>query len=302
MEANCISTKTSLQNSKSSMSSVTLERVRGSPTTGFWPGCQAPDFRDVPFLQGGAATTLTLSSLRGSAVLLLFLSDFGYIGPTELELVEQLGSNCRLVAVSTGSLVGQQAFLNTPRCPIHVEGLHSCRGEGGGQGLANTLVEDRGGAIARAFGVSGEGSSYRCLVTLLTDPSYRAMVLLDTRGEVVVRQVGDLPLGLGSGELARVVREQQVASTPMEEEEGGSELGDQVVGDHGVQAGEVFHGPRSGVSSHASGVLEATAVEEAVAAEGSSSGEQRVMRPFTMCTCPWDFAHTTFLHEYTKSE
>ena len=152
----------SLQNNKPSSISLTSKAM--TPTIGFWPGCQAPDFRDVPCLQGGAAATLTLSSLKGSAVLLLFQPvDFGYIGPTELELVERLGSDCRVVAVSTGSLVGKQAFLNTPRCllppPFKVI---PCRSEGGGQGLAITLVEDRGGAIARAFGVSSEGSCYRC--------------------------------------------------------------------------------------------------------------------------------------------
>ena len=261
------SPKMSLQNSKPSTSTLTSEVV--TPTTGFWPGCQAPDFRDVPCLQGGAAATLTLSSLKGSAVILLFQPvDFGYIGPTELELVERLGSDCRVVAVSTGSLVGKQAFLNTPRCLLPP--LLPCRSEGGGQGLAMTLVEDRGGAIARAFGVSGEGSSYRCVVTLLTDPSFRAMVLLDTRGGIVVRQVGDLPSGLGVGEVARLVREQQVAATPGVQEQGESEVVDQMVGTYGAQQ-EVFRGQRSEASSKAGG-----REQEALVVEGSSSEEQKV--------------------------
>ena len=258
----------SLQTSNPSISSLTSE-VAMTPITGFWPGCQAPDFRDVPCLQGGVATTLPLSSLQGGAVLLLFHPvDFGYIGPTELELVERLGSNCRVVAVSTGSLVGKKAFLNTPRCPLPP--IHTRRSEGGGQGLAITMVEDRCGAIARAFGVSDEGSSYRWVVTLLTDPSYRAMVLLDTRGEVVVRQVGDLPSGLGLGEVARLVREQQVAATPGVQEQGESEVVDQMVGTYGAQQ-EVFRGQRSEASSKAGG-----REQEALVVEGSSSEEQKV--------------------------
>ena len=84
--------------------------------TGFWPGCQAPTFHDVPCLREGEATTLDLSTLQGKPVLLLFYPvDFGYIAPTELELLNQLGSECELVAISTGSLVSKVAFLNTPR-------------------------------------------------------------------------------------------------------------------------------------------------------------------------------------------
>ena len=95
------------------------------------------------------------------------------------------------------------------------------------------------------------------------------MVLLDTRGEIVVRQVGDLPSGLGVGEVARLVRRQQVAAMPGEQEEGESEVVDQMVGNYGAQQ-EVFRSQRSEASSKGGGG------EEAVAVEGSSSGEQGV--------------------------
>ena len=98
---------------------------------GFWPGCLAPDMKEVcfasislspftifhllhlllllfhllllqvPCLRNGAATTFYLGDLHGKFVLLLFQPvDFGYIGPTELELLDDLGSDCE-VSTST---------------------------------------------------------------------------------------------------------------------------------------------------------------------------------------------------------
>ena len=122
----------------------------GAPTVGYWPSCLAPDFRDVPCLKAGQPSFMDLQELRGKMVLLLFYPvDFGYIGPTELELLDELGADCEVVAISSGSLLSKQAFLNTPRA------------EGGGQGLGLGLVEDRGGRIARAYGMTREGSGYR---------------------------------------------------------------------------------------------------------------------------------------------
>jgi hypothetical protein len=96
----------------------TILSPKSPPCTGFWPGCQAPDLKAVPCLRAGSPGTLDLASLRGKDVLLLFQPvDFGYIGPTELELLDGLGPDTEVVAVSSGSLVGKQAFLGTPRCP-----------------------------------------------------------------------------------------------------------------------------------------------------------------------------------------
>merc|ERR1719180_138670 len=148
---------------------------------GFWPGCLAPDMKEVPCLTNGTATTF---DLRGKFVLLLFQPvDFGFVSPTELELLDDLGADCEVVAITSGSVVGKQAFLSTPRS------------EGGGEGLALTLVEDRAGHIAKAYGVMREGSGY----------SFRAMVLINSEGVVVARQVGDLPSGLGAREAKRLV-------------------------------------------------------------------------------------------------
>ena len=53
--------------------------------------------KQVPCLRNGAATTFYLGDLRGKFVLLLFQPvDFGYIGPTELELLDDLGSDCEV--------------------------------------------------------------------------------------------------------------------------------------------------------------------------------------------------------------
>ena len=51
----------------------------------------------VPCLRNGAATTFYLGDLLGKFVLLLFQPvDFGYIRPTELELLDDLGSDCEV--------------------------------------------------------------------------------------------------------------------------------------------------------------------------------------------------------------
>ena len=101
-----------------------------SMVPGFWPGCPAPDMMEVlccyviitsfhfviplllsvlilfhlihltqvPCLRNGAATTFNLGDLHGKFVLLLFQPvDFGYIGPTELELLDNLGSDCEVL-------------------------------------------------------------------------------------------------------------------------------------------------------------------------------------------------------------
>ena len=86
-----------------------------------------------------------------------------------------------------------------------------------------------------------------------------------------MRQVGDLPSGLGVGEVARLVRQQQVAAMPREQEEGESEVVDQMVGNYGAQQ-EVFRSQRSETSSRGGGG------EEVVAVEGSRRGEQGVGR------------------------
>ena len=68
----------------------------------------------VPCLTNGTATTFDLFNLRGKFVLLLFQVnslvhlvfkfalllfqpvDFGYVGPTELELLDGLGADCEV--------------------------------------------------------------------------------------------------------------------------------------------------------------------------------------------------------------
>ena len=55
----------------------------------------------VPCLINGTATTFDLINLRGKFVLLLFQPvDFGYVGPTELELLDDLGADCEVKTFS----------------------------------------------------------------------------------------------------------------------------------------------------------------------------------------------------------
>ena len=51
----------------------------------------------VPCLRDGVATTFNCADLSGKFVLLLFQPvDFGYIGPTELELLDNLSLDCEV--------------------------------------------------------------------------------------------------------------------------------------------------------------------------------------------------------------
>ena len=51
----------------------------------------------MPCLRDGVATTFNCVDLSGKFVLLLFQPvDFGYIGPTELELLDDLSLDCEV--------------------------------------------------------------------------------------------------------------------------------------------------------------------------------------------------------------
>ena len=51
----------------------------------------------MPCLRDGVATTFNCADLSGKFVLLLFQPvDFGYIGPTELELLDNLSLDCEV--------------------------------------------------------------------------------------------------------------------------------------------------------------------------------------------------------------
>lgn len=183
-------------------------------STGFWPGCLAPDFTDVPCVRAGLTSSFNLQTLQGKNVLLVFYPmDFDYLVSSEMELLHQLRAECEVVAISTGSILGKQSFINTPKyvthsppsltAPPHPNVDPYChRREGGVLGVDLTLVEDRCGHIARAYGVLGEGpgtgglgsgywsgvipsfSSFSLSPNIF---SYRAMFLLDVRGEIVAR-------------------------------------------------------------------------------------------------------------------
>ena len=93
-------TAKSVTSKSSQVSSSTYTTDCQLPAFGFWPGLQAPRLEAVPCLRsGGQVDTFTLESLQGKMVVLLFHPvDFGYIGSTELQLLDELEAESEVVA------------------------------------------------------------------------------------------------------------------------------------------------------------------------------------------------------------
>jgi len=194
------------------------------------------------------------------------------------------------------------AFLSTPRS------------EGGGEGLALTLVEDRAGHIAKAYGVMREGSGY----------SFRAMFLIDSEGVVVARQVGDLPSGLGAREAKRLVMMCHAGKAVVESLS---------LGMDGLELHEVGMGPKNGEptndkrssmedvmedvksnnsmdketkgfggSADNTGALPAKKSSLVKGEKEEVAKEKDKKRAPSICSCEFEFHHSRNLHQYTSMQ
>ena len=184
------------------LTNMSLKNISTFTTSGFWPGCLAPNF-SANCVQSGQVFPVNLESYRGKMVLLLFYPvDFDYLSPTELLSIQNMlgeleANNCKVLAISSGSVLSKVAFLSTPKY------------EGGLEGVKLRLVEDMQGSIAKSYGVQRDNSGY----------SYRAMVLVGMDGVVVARMVMDLPIGLGMEDALRLVKATNYDKDFVEDEE-----------------------------------------------------------------------------------
>jgi peroxiredoxin (alkyl hydroperoxide reductase subunit C) len=164
------------------------------------PGDLAPDFTLASVLDG-QVENVTLSSLRGQYVMLLFYPvDFGYVAPTEFYALEPLLPSitdlpCSVLAVSTEHTSRQ---LQAQAAPRSQAGLNM---------LPIRLVSDPVGDVAKRYGV------YKAEENVC----FRSVFLLDPEGRVISVEKRDFPVG---GNMVELVRQLQAAAG---EEEADSE-------------------------------------------------------------------------------
>lgn len=156
------------------------------------PGMKAPDFAGVCMSSDGKHSDVSLEDLLAKnqwLVLFFYPMDFGYIATSELlelsDIKVQLEElNCNVIACSTDSAVVHEKILTIP--------AHLC----GVQGIKYPLLEDPNGKIAENYGVLREGSGY----------TFRAYFIIDNKGVIRARTVGDLPVGLDIAEIVQKVK------------------------------------------------------------------------------------------------
>ena len=149
---------------------------------------EAPNFTAQAVMPTGEIAELTLSSYRGSHVILFFYPlDFTFVCPSEIlafntRLEEFRKRNTEVIGVSVDSPYTHFAWRETPV-------------EKGGIGPINyPLVADLSKNIARAYDV---------LVN--EEVALRGLFLIDTHGIVRHQVVNDLPLGRSVDEALRMV-------------------------------------------------------------------------------------------------
>jgi len=162
------------------------------------PGTKAPWFSSVGF-QDGNFLDISLSdfSADGKWIVLFFYPlDFGYITPSELMELESKRlvlekMECKILAVSSDSILTHEQFASIS--PAF----------GGVHGIKFPLLEDKNSNISKMYGVNKEGAGH----------SFRAYFVIDSDEVVRARILGDLPVGLGMGEMVRQVKSLKLAVT-----------------------------------------------------------------------------------------
>ena len=154
------------------------------------PGMKAPPVAGVSWLNGWKDISIDDYTSKNNWVLLFFYPiDFGYISPSEIMELEKVrlelkSLNCKIIAISTDSAVTHEKF-----CSIAPE-------FGGVKGIKFPLMEDVNGVIGEQYGVMKKDSGY----------TFRSYFIIDDKGIVRCRVVGDLPVGLGISEIPKKLR------------------------------------------------------------------------------------------------
>lgn len=149
----------------------------------------APEF-STQAVVNGEFQTVKLSQYRGKYVVLFFYPlDFTFVCPTEIiafsDRVEEFrSSNCEVLAASTDSVFSHLAWVNTPR-------------KQGGLGNMNIpLLADKTMEIARQYGCLKEDEGI----------AFRALYIIDDKGNLRQITMNDLPVGRSVDETLRLVQ------------------------------------------------------------------------------------------------
>ena len=152
-------------------------------------GRKAPGFTAKAVVNRTIQENFSLEDHLGSKVLLFFYPlDFTFVCPTELHafqesLAEFEKRGCKVMGCSVDSAFSHLAWVETPKS------------KGGIEGVTYPLISDLNKTIARDYDVlvPGEGVAFR------------ALFLIDEKGEVFHQLVNALPLGRSVEEALRIL-------------------------------------------------------------------------------------------------
>lgn len=149
----------------------------------------APEFT-AQAVVNGEFKTIKLSQYRGKYVVLFFYPlDFTFVCPTEIiafsDRVEEFRNiNCEVLACSTDSIFSHLAWVNTPRK------------QGGLGNMKIPLLEDKTHAISLKYGCLKEDEGV----------AFRALYIIDDKGNLRQITMNDLPVGRSVDETLRLVQ------------------------------------------------------------------------------------------------
>lgn len=152
-------------------------------------GRKAPGFSTKAVVNRAIVENFSLDQHLGKKVLLFFYPlDFTFVCPTELHafqasLAEFEKRSCQVIGCSVDSAFSHLAWIETPKA------------KGGIEGVTYPLISDLNKTIARDYDVlvPNEGVAFR------------ALFLIDEKGNVFHQLVNALPLGRSVDEALRVL-------------------------------------------------------------------------------------------------
>ena len=164
-------------------------------------GESVPDFEFEAYHQG-TVKTLSLSSLRGKWVVLVFYpADFTFVCPTELEELAKLypkfqALNAEIISVSTDTVFTHKAWHDTS------EGIRA---------IEYPMAADPSGKLSSAFGVLIEGGE--AALTPDEGLALRGSFIIDPSGTLRSMEVNDNSIGRKGSETLRKLQAAQFVDT-----------------------------------------------------------------------------------------
>ncbi|XP_021363085.1 peroxiredoxin-2-like [Mizuhopecten yessoensis] len=150
---------------------------------------QAPEFRGTAVVDG-EFKDISLADYRGKYVVFFFYPmDFTFVCPTEIiafsDRIEEFRAiDCEVIACSCDSQFSHLAWINTPRK------------QGGLGNMKIPLLADKTLEISRSYGALKEDEGI----------SFRALFIIDGKGNLRQITMNDLPVGRSVDETLRLVQ------------------------------------------------------------------------------------------------